>query len=221
MISSSKGNCGSHRKRSVSHIRTISTRPRDMPAIAPMIVPTTIEISIAANPTAIEILHPSSIRASRSWPRSSVPNGCFNDGGFSRAPKSISLIATGHSHGPNTTPATMMTRIKAPIKASLCRLKRRHMSCASETDRRGRGTGGGRGGEARRRSAEGDARVEPAIEEIRQQVEKDDEAGEHERDAHDHRRVVGEDRADQQRADARYAKDLLSDDRAAEDRGDR
>ena len=52
-------------------------------------------------------------------------------------------------------------------------------------------------------SAEGNAWVEPAIEDIGDQVEEDDEAGEHERHRHDDRRVVGEDRADQQRADAR------------------
>src|SRR5262249_47254905 len=40
MINSSSGNCGSDRNRSVSHIRAASTLPREIPAIAPTIVPT-------------------------------------------------------------------------------------------------------------------------------------------------------------------------------------
>ena len=58
MISSSNGSCGSERNRSVSHINAVSTRPRDIPAIAPTMVPTTTAISIAARPTAIEMRPP-------------------------------------------------------------------------------------------------------------------------------------------------------------------
>src|SRR3546814_8998426 len=50
-------------------------------------------------------------------------------------------------------------------------------------------------------SAVGDARVEPAIKEVRNQVEDDDQAGEHEGDRHDHGGVVGQNGVDQQRAD--------------------
>ena len=50
MISSSSGSCGSDRNRSVSHISAASTRPRDMPAIAPTSTPTMIATSIAAKP---------------------------------------------------------------------------------------------------------------------------------------------------------------------------
>ena len=76
-----------------------------------------------------------------------------------------------------------------------------------------------RGPDRRRRRPDqpiGDARVEPAIEQVRDQVEEDDEAGEDEGDGHDHGRVVGEHRVDEQRADARDAEDLLGHDGAAE-----
>ena len=75
----------------------------------------------------------------------------------------------------------------ALAKASLWRRKRRHASAPA------------RGAPARRRAPRrvsgGDARVEPAIEHVRDEVEQDDEAGEHEGHGHDDRRVVGEDRA--------------------------
>ncbi len=58
MTSSSSGSCGSDRKRSVTHIRAASTLPREIPAIAPITMPTTIAISIAATPTASEMRPP-------------------------------------------------------------------------------------------------------------------------------------------------------------------
>src|SRR6478735_6145439 len=139
------------------------------------------------------------MRASRSWPRSSVPNGCFHDGPSRRAPKSISFTGSFQIQGPAMTAITITARISVPRSASWWRRKRRH---ASE-----------RGGFAGARapasdSTVGDAGVEPAIEQVGDEVEEDHEAGEHEGHRHDHRRVVGEDRADEERADARHAEDL-------------
>ena len=74
--SSSSGSCGRLRNRSVTHINAASTHPRAMPATAPMTTPTVMAISIAASPTARLMRPPYSMRASRSRPRSSVPNGC-------------------------------------------------------------------------------------------------------------------------------------------------
>src|SRR5450759_1722818 len=128
------------------------------------------------------------MRESRSWPRSSVPNGCRPDGGLRRAVKSISLIGTVHSQGPRTTPRTITSRISAPTSASRWRLKRRQISCASETVRARLAASGG--------LAERDARVEPAIQDVRQEVEGNHQAGKDEGDGHDDGRVVGEDRAD-------------------------
>src|SRR5450759_4949067 len=104
------------------------------------------------------------MRESRSWPRSSVPNGCRQDGGFRRAVKSISLIGTVHNHGPVAKPMTITNKISAPTSANRCRLKRRQMSSESETVRARLKASGG--------LAERDARVEPAIQDIRQQVER-------------------------------------------------
>jgi hypothetical protein len=58
MTSSSTGSVGNERNRSVSHINAGPTQPRDMPATAPMIVPTTIATTMAASPTAIEMRPP-------------------------------------------------------------------------------------------------------------------------------------------------------------------
>src|SRR6185503_10843919 len=205
MMSSSSGNCGSDRNRSVTHISTASTLPRDIPAIAPMITPTTTAISIAASPTASEMRPPYNIRASRSWPRSSVPSGCRHDEPCRRAVKSISLIGTPQSQGPNTTANVMIERMIAPVSASRWRRKRRQASMPSETcfSRRGSPPAA---------SAVDDAGVEPAIEDVCQQVAENDENRENERHRHDHRRIVGENRADQQRADPGHAEDLLGDD---------
>ena len=140
-----------------------------------------------------------------------MPNGCRHDGGARRALKSIALIGTLHSHGPMATPSTITSRINAPTSASRWRLKRRQMSWASETGFALLASSNG--------LTEADARVEPAIEDVRQEIEADHQARKDEGDGHDDGRVVREDGADQQRTDAGNAEDLLGDDGAAEDRG--
>src|SRR5262245_17117067 len=132
------------------------------------------------------------MRASRSCPRSSVPNGCAADGPFNRAVKSISLIGTRHAQGPTRTPTTMIARMMAPASASLCRRKRRHASAPRSR--------GGRDGAPPLKAAVvpalgasvvpafeasvvpafealavRDAGVEPAIEDVGEQVEEDHE----------------------------------------------
>ena len=92
--SSSKGSCGRLRKRSVTHISTESTQPRDMPAMEPMTTPTVTAISIAARPTESEMRPPYNMRARMSRPRSSVPIRCPAVGEARRALKSMSLMPT-------------------------------------------------------------------------------------------------------------------------------
>src|SRR5262245_50467304 len=149
------------------------------------------------------------MRARMSWPRSSVPNGWLQEGPSSCAPKSMSLIGTCHTSGPNATASSTKPRVTALATASRCRRNRRHVSLPDEACSPGPTRSGAT-------LAVGDARVEPAIKEVGEQVEQDDQASEYKCYRHDHRRVVGEDRADQQRADPRNAKDLLGDDGAAE-----
>src|SRR4051812_30932717 len=151
------------------------------------------------------------MRARMSWPRSSVPNGCVRVGVCRRALKSISLIEIRQKSGPKATISTMMVSTISPATASLWRRKRRHASAPGETLRRGAAAA------AVSALAVADARVEPAIEQVGDQVEEDHEAGKDEGHGHHHRRVVAQDRVDQKRADARHAKDLLGDDGAAED----
>src|SRR3982750_2343006 len=107
------------------------------------------------------------MRASRSCPRSSVPNGCAHDGGCMRAAKSMSLIATCHTNGPNAIARIMAARMMALAKASRWRRKRRQASSHGENGRSLRG--------AAATSAEGDARIEPSIEDVRDEVEQDHE----------------------------------------------
>ena len=170
------------------HISTASTLPREMPEIAPIRMPTTMATAIAAKPTASEMRPPYSMRASRSWPRSSVPNGCCHDGVASRAVKSISLIGTRQINGPNRTADVSTVRIATLATAMRWRRNFRHASKPGEMRRRRPSSG-------TTTSAVGDAWVKPAIDDIGQEVEDDDETGEHERHRHDDRRVVGEDRA--------------------------
>src|SRR6187399_1565069 len=151
------------------------------------------------------------MRAKMSWPRSSVPNGWTEVGVCRRDVKSMSLIATFQTSGPNATMSTITVRTTRPMTASRCRRKRRHASAAGETLRRRAGTAVSAAG-----LAVADAGVEPAIEHVGDQVEEDDETREHEGHRHDHRRVVAQDGVDQERADARNPEDLLGDDRAAE-----
>src|SRR5947207_13544575 len=108
----------------------------------------------------------------------------------------MSLIATFQTSGPTATRTTIATSTVRPTTASRCRRKRRHASAAGETlRRRGAATLSATG------LAIADAGVEPAIEQVGDEVEEDDEAREHERHRHDHRRVVAQDRIDEKRAD--------------------
>src|SRR5882757_446681 len=182
-----------------------------MPEIAPISVPTMMATAIAAKPTASEMRPPYSMRASRSWPRSSVPNGCTQEGVASRAVKSISLIGMRQTSGPNRTADVSSVRTTTLTTAIRWRRNFRHTSTPGET-RRLRPSSG------ITISAVGDAGIEPAIDDIGQEVEDDDETGEHKRHRHDHGGVVGEDGGDQQRADAGDAENLLGDDGAAEHR---
>src|SRR3954453_9967419 len=113
----------------------------------------------------------------------------------------MSLIGTRHSSGPNATASAIKARMAVLATASLCRRKRRHISPAGDAcSPRAMPSGTA--------LAVGDARVEPAIEDVGKQVEQDHQTGEHKRYRHNDRRIVGENRADQQRSDPGDAKDL-------------
>src|SRR5688572_3641197 len=118
------------------------------------------------------------MRARRSWPRSSVPKGWFQEGPWSVAAKSMWLIGMRQTYGPIRMASTMRPSTPVLMTASRCRRKRRHASRVGENV-------GARVVAGAATSAEGDARVEPAIEDIGNQVEEDDETGEHERHGHD------------------------------------
>src|SRR5882672_7331800 len=180
-----------------------------MPETAPIRMPTMMATTIAAKPTASELRPPYSMRAKRSWPRSSVPNGCCHPGVESRAAKSISLSGTRQTNGPSTTADVSTANITTLATAMRWRRNFRHASKPGER-RRGRPSSG------TATSMVGDAWVKPAIDDISQQVEDDDETREHERHRHDDRRVIGEYSRDQQRADAWDPEDLFGDDGAAE-----
>src|SRR5512147_1899340 len=110
------------------------------------------------------------MRASRSWPRSSVPKGWRHEGTPSLTLKSMSLIGTLQSHGPSATASMMTSRIAAPASAMRWRRNRRHASRPSEA-------GGARlAGAAPGALAVDDAGVEPAIEQVGDQVEEDHQA---------------------------------------------
>src|SRR5215470_2328125 len=108
------------------------------------------------------------MRDSRSWPRSSVPNGWSQDGGASRAVKSISLIGTSASSASTMTLAAARRWRRKRRTASRQGEKRRSRFCGTSAA-----------------SAIGDAWVKPAIDHIGQEVEENDEAREHESHCHD------------------------------------
>src|SRR5438105_414886 len=130
------------------------------------------------------------VAATSTGPRSSVPSGCAHEGVSMRAAKSMSLMATFQTNGPSAMARIIASRMNVLANAILWRRNRRHASSHGENCRAGRcGV---------ITSAEGDTRVEPSIEDVRDEVEQDDEAGEHESHRHDHWGVVGENCADQQ-----------------------
>src|SRR5262245_48114447 len=126
------------------------------------------------------------MRASRSWPRSSVPKGCCQDGLPRRAAKSMSLIGTDQTVVPSRMASTMAIRMTPLATARRWRLNRRQASSPGENRRP----------LARPPapiSVEGNARIEPAIEDVGDEVEEHHETGEDERHGHHDRCIVGED----------------------------
>src|SRR5690242_2726328 len=110
------------------------------------------------------------MRARRSCPRSSVPNGCAAEGPFRRAVKSISLIGTFQTKGSSSTEPTIAARITTEISASRCRRNRRHASSHGENCRAlvlGWAA----------TSAVLDTGIEPSIEKICDKVEHDHQNG--------------------------------------------
>src|SRR5690349_9847643 len=124
------------------------------------------------------------MRASKSCPKSSVPNGCRQDDPSRRAEKSISLIGTLQRSGPTRMAATIAKRIARLATARRWRRNRRQASRLGEKRRSWLRS-------AALVSAIGDAWVEPAIQDIGDEVEEDDETGEHECHCHDNGRVIG------------------------------
>src|SRR5690348_3216835 len=102
----------------------------------------------------------------------------------------MSLIGTAHKSGPNATASSIDARTAKLTIASRCRQNRRQVSNPGEV----RSVASTIAGET---LAVGDARVEPAIENVGNQVEQDYETGKYEGHRHDHRRIVGENGADQ------------------------
>src|ERR1700748_3470252 len=105
----------------------------------------------------------------------------------------MSLIGTRQMNGPSTTANVSTARITTLATAMRWRRNFRHASKPGET-RRGRPCRG------TAISAVGDAWVKPAINDVSEEVEDNDETGEHERHRHDDRRVIGKNRGDQERA---------------------
>src|SRR5215470_3786383 len=106
----------------------------------------------------------------------------------------MSLMATGHKSGPTRIDSASSASTATLIAARRWWENRRHASRHGEKRR----LRWAREGAA---STIGDAWVKPAIDDVGQQVEENDETGEHERDRHDDGRVIGKDSADQKRAD--------------------
>ena len=84
----------------------------------------TFEMAVTAPTCAAVLLHgltdsPYSMRASKSWPRSSVPSGCSHEGPFRRAAKSMSLIATFQISGANRMARIIVMRMTPLATASL------------------------------------------------------------------------------------------------------
>ena len=166
--------------------------------MAPITTPTTMAITMAANPTAMEIRPPYNMRASRSCPRSSVPKGCAQEGPCNLALKSISLMGSFQTSGPSKTANTINANSTAPAKASLWWRNRFQVSAPSE-----------RGGKLPTNaavpalpncgnSAKRDSGVEPSIKQICYQITSNHQTGKYKRHSHHHRRVVGQYRGNQQ-----------------------
>src|ERR1700730_11820034 len=118
------------------------------------------------------------MRANKSWPRSSLPSGCAQDGRVSCALKTMSLIGTRQKNAPKAPASIISARIPTLATASRCRRNRRQVSSASE------GCRALRPAPPTPELAIRAARFERGIEDISDQVEQDHKPGEHEGHGH-------------------------------------
>src|SRR5436190_13951645 len=156
----------------------------------PSSMPTVEDTDTTAMPTSIEMRAPDSRRARMSRPSSSSPNGCDRLGGSSRRANSCPAGSYGEIAGPTSAATIAIETMRRPTLIIIGR------------------------------SLEADPRIQPAVRQVRYEV--DEHVGDRdEQNAALHQRVVAEaDRLDQQPPDARPRENRLRDDRPGQHRAE-
>ena len=111
---------GNARRRSMQRIINVSAHPPQYPAHRPRSVPTSSAAVMEAPPIRSEIREPYIIRLRISRPKSSVPRGCSNEGGSSRAYRFCSMGSCGAKTGAQRATKRSRNRMPPPIIASRC-----------------------------------------------------------------------------------------------------
>src|SRR6266702_6829589 len=158
---------------------------------------------------------PQITRASTSRPTLSVPRRWAGPGCASAWPRSCLSGSSGETTGARIATATAASITATPNGASRAPAARR-----SIRHRRARTGRGAAGWAMAAGSAIPDPRVDPAIEEVHQQVAQDEAYRDEQHDALHERVVAREDRVHHETADAREGKDILRDYRPADQRAE-
>src|SRR5512144_696957 len=186
---------------------------------APRVAPTTAE----PKPTRSAVREPWISRDSTSRPKASVPSQCAVLGAASMAPKSTASGSYGAS-GPAKTPTTIIpSTTTAPIAP---RVRRR---AKSRTAAHPRALDDGSVSSVAAWSigevmamvlAVADARVEPGVHAIHQEIHHDEDPGHQHHEGLDQRVVPVGHRLDQEQPDAVEVEDLLGDHEPADEEGE-
>src|SRR5215467_3235044 len=174
----------------------------------PSMPPAAAAIAIETKPATSDTRVPQITRLSTSRPTLSVPSQCARPGRARLLPRFCASGSYGDSSGAASATMTAVRSTAAPKGASRARAARR-----SASQRRSRTAVSVDAAGAR--SANADSGIDPAIEQVDEQVAHDETDRDEQNHALDQRIVACEHRIDHETAHARQREDVFGDDGAA------
>src|SRR5262245_33968413 len=201
---------------SISRITSPSRRPPAYPAASPRRPPATSAMATEPSPAASDPRVPQMPRDSTSRPTLSVPSQCSASGRVSAWPRSCRRGSWGETTGASAATANASSVTPRPSGASRAPAARR----STAQRRSAAGRAGAEGASADTPSAIPDPRIDPAIQEVNEQVGQDEAHRDQQHDALDQRVVAREHRVDHEAADAGQREHVLGDHRAADQRAE-
>src|SRR5919201_3194510 len=204
---------GNESTASMRRMTTPSARPPAYPASMPSTPPAMAAMATDTKPATSDTRVPQMTRLNTSRPTLSVPSQCARPGRARLLPRFCASGSYGASSGAASAMTMAASSTAAPNGASRARVARR-----SASQRRSRTVTASRVTSAR--SANPDSGIDPAIQQVDEQIAHDEAERDQQDHALDERIVAREDRVDDEPSHARQREDVFRDDGTADQRAE-